>query len=456
MRLIGTVPAGEMKSSAEYFEPGDVLYGRLRPYLNKVFLAGFEGLCSAEFIAFRKVSHLDSKYLQYFLNSWEFVSFASRLNAGDRPRVNFSQLADYPFPFPPLAEQRRIIAEIEKQLTRLDAGVAALRDAHAKLKRYKAAVLKAACEGRLVPQDPADEPASALLRRILAERRQKWEAEQVARGKDPQGQHYEEPAPPDTSDLPGLPEGWEGVKIDALFDASYGLSESLSKTEPDDPLDLPVIRIPNVTEFGGLDLSHLKYFPLAQGDARSRLLLRNGDVLFNWRNAPKWIGRSATFEREGDFVNASFLLKLRPYSLGYSRFVALYLNYLRIKGYFLTRVDNAVNQANFNASKTKQIDVALPPLAEQQRIVAEVERRLSVVEELEAAVKANLARAGRLRQSILKRAFEGQLVPQDPADEPASVLLERIRAERAAQVQRPKPVKEGKRVKGSGQQPRLL
>jgi len=88
-------------------------------------------------------------------------------------------------------------------------------------------------------------------------------------------------------------------------------------------------------------------------------------------------------------------------------------------------------QPALNAAKVRGLVILLPPLAEQQRIVAEVERRLSVVEELEAALEANLARAGRLRQSILKRAFEGKLVPQDPADEPASVLLERIRAERA-------------------------
>ena len=79
MRLLGTVPAGEMRSTAEYFEPGDVLYGRLRPYLNKVLCPDFEGLGSAEFIVFRQAPHMESKYLQYFLNSWDFVSFVSHL-----------------------------------------------------------------------------------------------------------------------------------------------------------------------------------------------------------------------------------------------------------------------------------------------------------------------------------------------------------------------------------------
>lgn len=150
MRLLNTVPAATMSSSAVHFWPGDVLYGRLRPYLNKVFKAQFEGLCSAEFIVFPASKNLCGSYLQYFLNSAEFVHFASHLNSGDRPRVDFEQLGDYLIPLPPLAEQHRIVAEIEKQLTRLDAAVAALERARANLKRFRASVLNAAIEGRLV------------------------------------------------------------------------------------------------------------------------------------------------------------------------------------------------------------------------------------------------------------------------------------------------------------------
>src|SRR5207248_1576969 len=115
MRLLGTVPSETMKSGAVHFFAGDVLYGRLRPYLNKVFCPDFEGLCSAEFIVFAESEFLNSKYLQYFLNSIAFVSFASHLNEGDRPRVDFSQISPYKFPLPPLPEQHRIVAEIEKQ-----------------------------------------------------------------------------------------------------------------------------------------------------------------------------------------------------------------------------------------------------------------------------------------------------------------------------------------------------
>ena len=104
------------------------------------------------------------------------------------------------------------------------------------------------------------------------------------------------------------------------------------------------------------------------------------------------------------------------------------------------RIGSGNNQPALNKSKVQEIRFPLPPLAEQQRIVAEVERRLSVIQQAEATVTASLARADRLRQSILKQAFSGQLVPQDPDDEPASALLERIRAEReAAKAQGVKP-----------------
>ena len=112
-------------------------------------------------------------------------------------------------PLPPLPEQRRIVAEIEKQFTRLDAGVAALKRVQANLKRYRASVLKAACEGRLAPQDPADEPADRLLARILAERRAKWEAEHP-------GKKYVEPAAPVTDGLPELPVGWCWASVEQI------------------------------------------------------------------------------------------------------------------------------------------------------------------------------------------------------------------------------------------------
>src|SRR5216683_2673070 len=179
-RLLATVEASSMKSSAVHFQPGDILYGRLRPYLNKVHFSEFAGLCSAEFIVLTPYAGIDARFIRSLLNSWPFVSFASGLNAGiDRPRVDFEGITCYELAIPPSAEQRRIVEKIDSLLSKLDAAGAALKRARANLKRYRASVLKAAIEGRLVPTEAElarkegrdFEPASVLLDLILDERR---------------------------------------------------------------------------------------------------------------------------------------------------------------------------------------------------------------------------------------------------------------------------------------------
>ncbi len=164
MKLLGTVPAATMKSSAVHFKPGDVLYGRLRPYLNKVYRPVFEGLCSAEFIVLPENERVDGGFLQYFLNSSGFVRFASHLNTGDRPRVDFDQLAPYEIPLPELDEQRRIVTEIEKQFSRLDEAVANLKRVKANLDRYLAATLGEAFSGKWVGTEADWRPV--LLREV--------------------------------------------------------------------------------------------------------------------------------------------------------------------------------------------------------------------------------------------------------------------------------------------------
>jgi type I restriction enzyme S subunit len=367
---------------------------------------------------------VSGKYLGYFLQSPDYWTQISASSSGiTLLNVNAKKLSALTLPLPPLPEQHRIVAEIEKQLTRLDAGVTALRRAQANLHRYKATVLKAACGGRLVPQDPADEPASALLQRILAERRQRWEAEQIARGKDPKKRKYEEPAPPDTSELP---EGWVWATVDQITEVQqYGTSDK-ANPEPD---GVPVLRMGNIQD-GKLDFDDLKYMPKDWPEL-DKFILEPGDVLFNRTNSAELVGKTAVYrEFHPKAVAASYLIRVRVNEAYHPDFLAFYINSSFGRRYIKSVVSQQVGQANVNGTKLSRMTIPFPPAAEQARIVTEVERRLSVVEELEAAVEANLKRARRLRQAVLKRAFEGKLVPQDPSDEPAGILLERIRAER--------------------------
>ena len=442
MRLLSIGSTSLVKSSGAVFGPGDVLYGRLRPYLNKVYSPDFAGLASGEFIVLPRQAHLNSGFLKYFLNRNEFAAFATRLNAGDRPRVHFDQLAHHPFPLPPLAEQCRIVEEIEKQLTRSDASVASLKRAQANLKRYRASVLKAACEGTLVPTEAelakaegSDyEPADQLLERILTERRARWAAQNKRRGK------YKEPVAPDTSDLLGQPEGWTWATLDQLAAIGTGSTPLTSRTEfyqdgsipwvTSSALNDPVVSTPSsyVTQ-EAVKVYRLSLYPIhtllvamyGEGKTRGKC----SELMF-----PSTINQAiAALTMEGSADDCRTYIK-----------VFLHSNYEATR-----RLSSGGVQPNLNLGLIKRLAMPLPPLTEQTRIVAEVERQLSVIQQAEATVEANLTRAERLRQSILKQAFSGMLVPQDPNDEPASELLKRIRAEREAAQAASKPRSRAKR-----------
>ena len=368
-------------------------------------------------------------YLQAFTNSadrQEYVTGTTRL------KLTQAALNSIPVPIAPLAEQRRIVAEIEKQFTRLDASVAALKRVQANLKRYRASVLNAACEGGLVPTEAefarADgrdyEPADRLLQRILAERRARWEAQEKRRGK------YKEPVAPNTSGLPKLPEEWAWATVDQLIVDSPQNGIYKPKSQYGD--GVPVLRIEDYQDFHLRDREQLQRLKITTEET-TIYGLDARQLIINRVNSPSHLGKTLLVpDHLPPAVFESNMMKVIPSKYTDPSFLAHYLRSPVGRARLTTRAKWAVNQASINQSDVCMTPVPLPPLAEQRRIIAEVERRLSVIQQAEAAVEANLARAERLRQSILKQAFSGKLVPQDPDDEPASMLLERIRADREA------------------------
>ncbi len=315
----------------------------------------------------------------------------------------------------PEAEQRRIVAAIEQQFTRLDAGVATLRRLQFALRRYRAAVLKAAVEGKLTEawraEHPDVEPACALLARILAERRARWEADLQAKGKDPAKGRYEEPAGPDTANLPELPKGWCWTTVEQVADNHDALRRPVKEGDRAQMHG----EFPYYGASGIID--HVNGYLF---DGEFLLLAEDGANLLS-RSTP------IAFQACGRFWpnnHAHIIAMCGGCPLGY---LETFFNASDLKFSITGSAQPKLTQASLNV-----LPVPLPPLAEQEQIVAEVERRLSVMSDLETTVEANRKRAERLRQSILERAFSGQLVPQDPNDEPASVLLERIRAQRVA------------------------
>jgi type I restriction enzyme S subunit len=358
MRLLGTVPATQMKSAANKFFAGDVLYSRLRPYLNKIWRADRDGLCSSEFIVMPGNDLVDADFLQYRLNAHDFVSFASHLNAGDRPRVDFEQIGAFSIELPTeIQQQQRIVAEIEKQFTRLDAGVAALKRAQANLKRYRAAVLKAACEGKLVPTEAnwKQTKLGEVLLGIEAGRSFKCE---------------ERPPKPDEVGV---------VKVSAVTWGTY--NEMESKT--------------------CLDADRME----------ERFFVQPNDFLFSRANTIELIGACVIAKK----ITLRVMLSDKILRFRFSEEVNPGWILYWLRSQFGRReierlaTGNQMSMRNIGQDRIRQIAIKLPPLAEQHRIVVEVERRLSVIEEMEAAVSANLRRAARLRQAVLQRAFSGDL-----------------------------------------------
>ena len=346
--------------------------------------------------------------------------------------VTKSQLRELPVLLPPLPEQHRIVAEIETQFTRLDTSVAALKRVQVNLKRYRASVLKAACEGRLVPTEAElaqtegrdYEPADRLLARILSERRVRWESQEK------RGRKYKEPVAPYTSNLPELAGGWVWSRFDQVV---WSLEGGTAFAATSTPTNRPVLRSSAVRQ-GLVDFDDCRFL---SDDAKQGYdpYVATGDLLFTRLSGTlEYVGNCAVVGelhgRKIEFPDRIF--RGRCVSSISPHFVQLAFADKTLRRSLEAKAKSTAGHQRISLADLREYYVPLPPLAEQHRIVADVDRRLSVIQQTEAAVEANLTRAARLRQSILKQAFSGNLVAEDPDDEPAAVLLERIRAEREA------------------------
>ena len=444
-------------SSKRTVETNAVMLCKINPRINRVWIVGdyspHQKIASTEWLSFFQISGLDPWYLGYSLQQHGFRDYLAA-NAsgvgGSLMRIRGTTFTDYSFPLAPLSEQHRIVAEIEKQFTRLDASVAALRRTRANLKRYRASVLKAACEGRLVPTEAKlarsegrdYEPAAQLLERILAERRARREAQEKPRGR------YKEPDAPDHSDLPGLPNGWVWTTLPQLGELNRGKSKHRPRNDP--RLlggSYPFVQTGDIRHSQGLVTRHSQTYT-EFGLAQSRL----------WPSGTLCITIAANIAETGILsYPACFPDSVVGFVCYDDPVISKFLEFfVRTEREGLERFAPATAQKNLNLKVLSDLAVPLPPLAEQHRLVAEVERLLSVINQTETTVEANLTRAERLRQSILKEAFSGKLVPPDPNDEPASVLLQRIRAEREAAQAAAKPKSGAKRRRARSSSERQL
>jgi type I restriction enzyme S subunit len=314
--------------------------------------------------------------------------------------VETAKLLRYEIPVAPTKQQHTIVAEIEKQFSRLDEAVANLRRVKANLKRYRASVLKAAVEGKLTEdwrkQHPNIEPASKLLERILAERGARWTGK---------GKYTELPAP-DIDGLPSLPKGWIWTSLGQIFEVCVGATPSRGKQEYWNGT------IPWVSsgEVAFCRIHKTREQITEKGLANSSTKIHPpGTVLLGMIGEGKTRGQAAILDIAACSNQNSAAIRVSEAEIP-PEYVYRYL-----EGQYKENrsIGSGNNQPALNKTRVQGIPLPLPPKNEQQQIVAEVERRLSVIEELEATTEANLTRADRLRQSILSQAFSGRLLGRD-------------------------------------------
>lgn len=353
-------------------------------------------------------------------------------------------LAAYPLTLAPEKEQTRIVEKLEELLSDLDAGVAELKAAQRKLAQYRQSLLKAAVEGALTADwrntraniTGPQETGAELLQRILTERRDRWEAKQLAKfaeqGKTPPKDwqsKYVEPVAPDSTDLPALPAGWVWASLDMLCEIQGGIQKQPSRAPVANKY--PFLRVANVAR-GELKLDQIHEIELFDGEL-DRLALRKGDLLIVEGNGSlSEIGRCALWD--GSIENAvhqNHLIRARPVIVT-SEFVEAWLNSLRGIEKMTKLAATTSGLYTLSVGKISKVPVPLPPPGEQIEITEILSITLSEQDHQTNAIALSLKQSSAQRKNILKAAFAGQLVPQDPNDEPASVLLERIRAKREA------------------------
>ena len=402
---------------------------------------------------------LNPKYFRYFLDSQQYWNAIAEGSSGIAVQnVNAKTLSLIDLPIAPDREQNRIVEKLDETFSELDAGVRELKAAKIKLTQYRQSLLKSAIEGSLTQKwrvdnrDSIQETGKQLLKRILVERREQWqqikfEEFKTKDKKPPKGweDKYPEPVKPDTKDLPKLPEGWVWATIDQLaVNKRYGSS---SKTN-DDSSGVPVLRMGNIQD-GKLDYGNLKFLPVDHKEFPN-LLLNDGDLLFNRTNSAELVGKTAIYRDIGKSVSyASYLISVTFSEHFLPEIAAHYINSVLGKKWLAEVMNQTAGQANVNGTKLGDLAIPLPSIAEQKALIEEIINEFDSIDRQVEATTLGLKQSNAQRKNILKSAFSGQLVPQDPNDEPASVLLEKIKKEReelAKQVKPKKPRQPKKKV----------
>ncbi|WP_227095591.1 restriction endonuclease subunit S [Aeromonas veronii] len=340
------------------------------------------------------------------------------------------------------------------------------------IKKLRELILGLAVRGKLVPQDPSDEPASVLLERIAVEKARLVKEGKIKKPKAlPEIGEEEKPFE--------LPAGWEFTRVGSIINR---ISNGFSGVQNKEGNGFPLTRIESISE-SVINMGRVGYSPSIPHDKLNYYRLNQGDILLSHINSDLHVGKTAIFHGNHELYHGVNLLLIRTSCLVSYDYIDLVFNQLRLSGYFLSVAQHAIGQSSINQSIVQSVLIPLPPLDEQHRIVAKVKELMALCDQLEQQSEAQLAAhqmlvetllatltdsadadelaqnwarlsthfdtlfttessIDALKQTILQLAVMGKLVPQDPSDEPVSALLGRIAAEKARLVEEKKIKKE--------------
>jgi type I restriction enzyme S subunit len=387
-----------------------------------------------------------NKLFLFYLLKYTTTELYSKTHGSGMVHFTKKKFENTDITIPPTNEQKRIVAKIEELFSDLDKGVENLKTAREQLKVYRQSVLKHAFEGKLTAkwrEQNKDKLQSAdeLMVSIKKARKSQYE-KQIAEWKDKttswesDGKKGKRPTKPkplkkrnsltskELALLPNLPTEWSWDKLGFMTcSPEYGTSEKSAKTGL-----MPVLRMGNILN-SKFDWNDLVYS--SNHEDITKYQLSCGDVLFNRTNSPELVGKTAIYKDERPALFAGYLIRVNHIdSIVKSDYLNQFLNsHIAIQHGNSVKTDG-VNQSNINGEKLQEYPFPYCSIDEQEEVVRILDEKLAKIDVMEDGLNFELNKAEVLRQSILKKAFSGQLVEQDPNDEPASALLKRIKTEK--------------------------